>query len=140
MDWTEILLMLHFLGLGAGFTGSIAGGLLLRQLMASPGDAPVIMKLQPLFLRVGEIGLAILWITGPWMVIARYGGGSGLSWAFYVKLVCVVAVTAGVIMIDMTSRRVRAGDTSARSQLPLYGAGTGIFLALVVIFAVIAFN
>jgi hypothetical protein len=136
----DILLMLHFLGLGLGFTGAVAGGLLLRALMASPGDAPVLMKLQPRFLRAGEVGLAILWITGPWMLFTRYNSGSGLPWTFWAKFLFVVGVTAAVIMIDLTSRRVRQGDMAARSQLPLYGAASGISLALVVIFAVLTFH
>jgi hypothetical protein len=136
----KILLMLHFFGLGAGFTGAMAGGFLLRQIQANPADAPVLQRLQPMFVRAGQIGLALLWITGPWMVATRYGGFGNLPWAFWVKFVCVVGVTAGVIMVDMTGRRVRAGDAAAMRQLPIYGAGTGILLGLVIIFAVLAFN
>jgi hypothetical protein len=137
----QILLMLHFFGLGAGFTGAMAGGLLLRQMMAAgPAEVPVIQRLQPIFTRVGEIGLALLWITGPWMVATRYAGFGNLPWQFWVKFVCVVGVTAGVIMIDLTSKRARQGDMAARRQLPAYGAVTGILLGLAVIFAVLAFN
>ncbi len=137
----QILLMLHFFGLGAGFTGAMAGGILLRQMMAaSPAEMPVIARLQPVFLRIGEAGLALLWITGPWMVATRYAGFGNLPWPFWVKFVCVVGVTAGIIMIDMTGRRARAGDMAAMRQMPVYGAVTGILLGLVVIFAVLAFN
>ena len=136
----QILLMLHFFGLGAGFTGAMAGGLLLRQIQANPADAPILQRLQPMFLRAGEVGLALLWITGPWMVATRYSGFDNLPWPFWVKFICVVGVTAGIIMIDLTARRARAGDAVAMRQLPMYGAATGILLGLVIIFAVLAFN
>jgi hypothetical protein len=136
----QILLMFHFFGLGAGFTGSLGGAVLTRQLMVAPGDAPVVGKLQPMFLRIGEIGLAILWITGPWMATTRFGGFGALPGTFWLKFLCVVGVTAGVIMIDMTARQARAGSAEARRMLPFYGAGTGALLLLVVVFAVLTFN
>ena len=136
----DILLILHLLGFGGGMTAAVAGGVLQRAVMGSPADAPVIAKLQPMFVRAGEIGLVLLWITGPWMVATKYAGFGSLPWTFWVKFVCVVGVTAGVIMLDVTGRQARAGSATARARLPIYGGGTGVLLLLVVIFAVVTFH
>jgi uncharacterized membrane protein len=101
---------------------------------------PAIAKLQPMFARVGQVGLAVLWITGPWLLFTKWAGGASLGWTFYVKILCVVAVTAGVILTDMTGRQARAGDAQARARMPILGAGTGLLLLLVVIFAVLTFH
>src|SRR4029079_12790778 len=95
---------------------------------ASPAEMPVIARLQPVFLRIGETRLALLWITGPWMVATRYAGFGNLPWPFWVKFVCVVGVTAGIIMIDMTGRRAPAGDTAAMVQTPGSCAALGVLL------------
>ena len=136
----DILLILHFLGLGGGAASVIAGPLLRWQIAAVPGDAPALAKLQPIFSRVGQVGLAILLITGPWMLFTTHGGGAGLPWTFWVKLLCVVAVAAGVIMLDLSGRQARAGNTVARARLPMIGAITTVFLLLVIIFAVLTFH
>ncbi len=136
----DILLILHLLGLGAGVAGAIGGNIVRMRMLGAPSEAPVLGPLQPMFGRVGQIGLGVLWITGVWMLFTAYKGGAGLGWTFYAKLLFVVGVTAGVIMLDMTARQVRAGNVAARSQLPLYGAATGIMLLLVIIFAVLTFH
>ena len=137
---TEILLMLHLFGFGA-VVAAAAGNTVIMQLTASsPADAPVLGKVPPRLARVGQVGLAVLWITGPIMIWTVYDGPGGLPWAFWVKFVLVIAVTAIVAMQAVLLRRIRAGDETARAQMPLYGRIGGGILALVVIFAVIAFK
>lgn len=136
----DILLILHLLGLGAGASSVVAGPLLRRQIGAAPNDAPALAKLQPIFSRVGQIGLAILLVTGLWMLSTIYGGGAGLPWTFWVKLVFVGALTAGVVTLEVVGRQARAGSTWARARLPLIGAIMTLFLLLVIIFAVLTFH
>lgn len=140
MDWTDILVMLHLWGFGAGIAGAAVGTVFMRHLAANPTDASVLARVQPTFARVGQIGLAVLWITGPWLVATKYGGFGALPWTFWVKFLCVVGVTAAVIMLDLWGRRARAGDAQARAQLPLIGMASGILLLLVLVFAVLTFH
>lgn len=135
----EVLLMLHFFGLAAGFAASIGNLVILRLSMSSPADAPVLARVPPNLARVGQVGLALLWITGLIMVWT-HGGPSNLPWAFWVKLLLVIGVTVGVVMLDLTLKRVRSGDQEAAARLPLYGGITGAMLVLVVVFAVLAFD
>jgi len=136
----DILIMLHFFGLGAGFTAAIANPLVARQLAASPADAPVLIKLQPLLARTGQIGLGLLWITGLIMVWSIYGGPAGLPAEFWVKIGGVVAITVVVVMLDIWGRRARAGDQAARAQMPILGGISGVLLILIVVYAVWAFH
>ena len=136
----EILLILHFFGLGAGFAASIGNFTVMQLIQSSPGDRPVLSKVPPVLARVGQVGLGLLWITGIIMVWSVWGGPGNLGWAFWVKLLCVVILTGIAIYLDMTIRRVRAGDMAAAAQLPLFGRIGGALLGLIVIFAVIAFH
>jgi len=136
----DILLILHLLGFGAGFATSVGNFTIMQLIQASPGDAPILTKVPPRLARVGQVGLAVLWVTGLIMVWSIYGGPQLLSWAFWVKLACVVALTGVAIFLDLTLRRVRAGDRAAAANLPLFGRIAGILLLLIVIFAVLAFH
>jgi uncharacterized membrane protein len=113
---------------------------ILQLVSASPADAPVLGKVPPRLARAGQVGLAVLWITGPIMLWLLPGGPAAWPWAFWVKLLCVILLTADVIMLDLLLRRIQAGDEAARARLPVYGRISGALLALVVIFAVIAFR
>ena len=136
----QILIMLHFFGLGAGFAASIGNFTVLQLVRASPGDAPTLGKVTARLTRVGQTGLATLWLTGLLLVWTKYGGPAGVPGLFWAKLACVVVVTAGVVMLDLTLKRVRNGDAAAAARLPLFGATTSAFLVLTVIFAVLAFS
>ena len=136
----DILLILHLLGFGAGFAASVGNFTIMQLIQASPGDAPILTKVPPRLARVGQVGLAVLWVTGLIMVWSIYGGPQLLNWAFWVKIACVVALTGVAIFLDLTLRRVRAGDTAAAVNLPVFGRIAGILLLLVVIFAVLAFH
>jgi uncharacterized membrane protein len=136
----EILLILHFLGFGAGMAASVGNFTIMQLVRNSPGDAPVLTKVPPLLARVGQVGLGVLWITGIVMVWAVWGGPENLGWAFWVKFVCVVLLTAVAIYLDLTVKKVRAGNTAAAAQLPLFGRIAAGLLLLIVIFAVIAFH
>jgi hypothetical protein len=136
----EILLILHFFGLGAGFASSIGNFTVMQLIQASPGDRPVLSKVPPVLARVGQVGLGLLWLTGLVLIWTKYGGPGNLDWAFWIKIACVVALTAIVVYLDLTIKKVQAGDVAAAAQLPLFGRAAAGLLVLVVVFAVIAFN
>lgn len=136
----DILIILHLLGFGAGAATSIGNFAVLNLIQAAPGDAPVLGKVPPVLARVGQVGLATLWITGLIMVWSIYGGPAVLDWAFWAKIACVVSLTGVVIVLDLTIRKVRSGDRTAAASLPLLGRIAAALLFLVVVFAVMAFH
>jgi hypothetical protein len=79
-------------------------------------------------------------MTGVIMVWSVWGWPGNLDWAFWVKFICVVLLTAVAIYLDLMVKRVRGGDTAAAAQLPVFGRVAGGLLLLIVIFAVIAFD
>ena len=136
----QVLLILHLLGFGAAAAAGIGNGVVGAQIAASPGDAPVFQRIHPILARIGQIGLALLWITGPILLWSKYDGGAGISPAFWLKLLGAVVITVLVVMIDLRIRKVQKSDMSAAAQLPLLGRIAGLTLLWILIFAVITFN
>jgi hypothetical protein len=136
----DILIMLHFFGLAAGFASGIGNAVVMQLIGASPADAPVLGKIPPILARIGQTGLAVLWITGIILVWTQWGGPGNLPPVFWVKLALVVVFTGLIVMMGITAKRIAAGDRSAASRMPLYGRVSGGIVVLIVIFAVLAFH
>jgi hypothetical protein len=136
----EVLLILHLFGFGAAIAASIGNFTILQLMNAAPGDAPVLGKVPPMLARVGQGGLGLLWLTGLIMVWSIFGGPQNLPGIFWIKFICVLGVTAGVVMLGLTLKEVQSGNRAAATRLPLYGMVTTGLMVLVVIFAVFAFD
>ena len=139
-----ILLILHLLGFGAAFAASLANNvLMIVAAKASPEDATGLRRFPPVMIRSADIGLVLLWITGPILLWTKYDGAEGLAalpWSFEAKIICVVLLTLTLGMIHMTLGKMKRGDMSVAARLPVYGkVGLGLLL-LVVIFAAITFD
>ena len=138
--FNQILLMLHFIGLGLG-TASAVGGFVTGQLVAaSPKDAPVLGRFPQMISKFGKAGLGLLWLTGLIMLWTRYGGPEGLPSTFWIKLAFVVVLTIVVGLIDVALRKARQGDMAAAKRLATFGPIGSVSLLLVVVFAVLTFN
>jgi hypothetical protein len=139
-----ILLILHFLGLGAGFAASIGNNLVIvLAAKAPPAEAAGLRRFPMAMMPIGDIGLALLWATGIIMLWTKYGGVDGfgaLPWSFWAKMVCVVLMTALVGIVHSAVGRVKRGDSAAAARMPVYGRVGAVFLFLIVIFAVTAFG
>jgi uncharacterized membrane protein len=136
----QFLFILHLLAFGSAMGATVGNFSAMMLMQQSPGDAPALRKLPPLLARVGQVALAVLWVTGPLMIWIKFGGVEGLDWTFWAKIVCVLLLTGLVIYSSLLLRRMRAGDMSVAAQFPLIGrVGAGLLL-LVVIFAVLAFG
>jgi|GEM_PF-6558051 len=70
-----LLLILHFLGLVAGFGGGIGLSQVGPRLAnAEQVELPLLLKLQGTFNAISLVGLLLLLITGPLMLWQRFGG------------------------------------------------------------------
>jgi hypothetical protein len=139
-----VLLILHFLGLGAGFAASIGNNLVIMLVAKAPPDEAAGLRRFPMaMLPISDIGLVFLWITGIIMLWTKYGGVDGfgaLPWSFWAKIVCVVLLTGMIGMVHMAVGRMKRGDMSVAGRLPVYGRIGAVLLLLIVVFAVMAFD
>ena len=139
-----ILLILHFLGFGAGFAVSVGNNVaMMLAAKAPPQEAAGLRRFPPFMTRVGDIGLALLWITGIALLWTKYGGADGIAalpWAFWAKIICVVILTALVGLIHATVAKMNRGDMSVAGRMPVIGKIGAILLLLILVFAVMAFE
>jgi uncharacterized membrane protein len=138
----QALLVLHLLGLGMGlsvpFANIVFGGLLAQ---GNAGDQATFYRFMPRMGRVGDIGLVLMWITGPTLVFTKYGGFAGLPGIFHAKLLAVVILTIGIGIIHANMRKAVAGDATANARIQLVAKAITFPASLIaLICAVLAFN
>lgn len=136
-----ILLFLHFVGLALGIGLPVANMMAMRLATAavSPEAATALRGLPPRLGPFSSGGLVLLWITGVWMLVTKWGDGS-VPPTFWVKFVCVVLLTAVVGAIWVTMLQIRRGDRSVARRMPLLGMAASVLGLLAVLFAVMAFQ
>ena len=137
----QILLILHFLGLTMGFSVTCAG-LVMSGLMAkaAPSEKAVLGRFPPLMMRVGDIGLVLLWITGVALVYNKWGGFAILPWQFHAKLTAVVLLTVTMGYIHRLQSLIRKGDPAAAARIETVGQIASAFALVAVVFAVLTFD
>lgn len=127
------LLFAHFLGLML-----IAAAFLpLLGMMGEGGAAPVTNRL---LTRFGHYGIGIAIISGPLMIWVRYGGFDGISHWFWLKMVFLLILAAGVVMSAMSARKMREGDAAAAGRVRTGRMIAAIALIGIVLSAVLAFG
>jgi hypothetical protein len=141
IDWNQILLILHLLGMAMGlavpFSNIVMQGLVAK---AAPPEKAVLGRFPPLMSRVGEIGLTLLWTTGLALVYTKWGGFGALPWQFHVKLTAVVILTLLVGYIQTLMRKARNGDQAAAGRIPTIGRLALLASLTAVVFAVLTFD
>jgi hypothetical protein len=139
--FSQIVLILHFLGLGMGLSVSFANIVMLGVMAkAAPNEKPVLARFPPVMSGVGRAGLALLWATGLTMVYTRWNGFAGMPWQFHVKLTAVVVLTITVAYITRIEGQVRRGDQAAAARLATPGKVASLCALTAVIFAVLTFD
>lgn len=141
MEFTTLLLWLHFVamaaGLGAGIALAVTGPLLVK---GPPDQRPLMWHLEKVFSRIGLAGLATLLVTGPLMVWLRYGGFASFTWWFWVKMAFVAATLIGVAVHTWAAGRFQRGDATAVPLMFIGGRVGGVSMVLVILSAVLTFN
>ena len=136
----QILLILHFLGFGAGVASAVSNGVAVALSARSPESAPAYAKVGDVVSRFGDIGLVLLWLTGLIMIWSVYGGPGVLPPLFWLKVAAVVLLTLSLGMVHMRKAQARRGDASALRQLPIIGQTAAALLVVIVVLAVLAFS
>ena len=136
----DLLLAAHFLGL---FMGG-AAGLGLPVLGAVTGAAPIehrpsIGKAAKPLRIIGQSGVGLLIVTG--VIIASKDGYWSLAPLFFwLKMILVLALVAGVIMATRAGSRAMAGDAEAAGQARFIGMVNIALVIAIVIVATLVFH
>lgn len=141
MDFViAVLIWIHFMALALGgaatFGIPVVGG---KMAGASPESRSLLLSIMKGLSSLGRAGIGALIVTGPLIVWLKYGDAGFNVW-FWVKMVLVVALLAGVIYAGINLKRSMSGDQAAGRRGPQLGMiNTVLFLATVAT-AILAFN
>lgn len=136
-----VLLILHLVGLVAGFGGGIGLSQVVPRLAnANQDELPLLLKLEGAFNSVSLVGLGFLLITGPLMLWERFGGGAGLPAWFSLKMAFVAVAVVAVALNQIAKQQFRSGRSGALKLILITGRITGISMLLAVVFAVLTFQ
>lgn len=121
--------------------GALVSYLVVRRIAAQPAEeAAVLRQIPPMISNVAYAALTLLWLSGIALVYVRHGGFAVFGWAFWVKMVFVVALTFVVIAIRIEMPRAKRGVASAAGNLARLAPWPAITSWLAIVFAVIAFG
>lgn len=140
-DLNQLLLVLHFVGLGLGMTASFGSPAVGKLIEAAPeAEKRVLARVPAALSQVGGAGLLLLWATGLILTFTKWGGFGSLPWQFHVKLTGVVLLTGAVGMIHANQARAKRGDAAAAARIPAIGTIATMLTLLIVLFAVLTFD
>jgi hypothetical protein len=136
-----ILFSGHLIGLAlggaAGFGNAVVGQ---RLRAAGPDVREHLFGVAHGLSTLGMVGMALLIVTGPLLIWLQFGGVEALSWVFWLKMVLLVALIAGIVVMGRLEARAEGGDLSALKRMPIFGAVTILLLIGIVLCAVVAFQ
>jgi uncharacterized membrane protein len=136
-----ILLWLHFIGLALGGAASFGIPVVGSRMMgAAPETRPLLLGIVHGLSRVGRAGLGLLIVTGPLLIWLKFGGVGEISGWFWVKMVLVLLLIAGIIYSGLLLKRLEGGDASVAPRLPRLGMANTTVLVLIVLAAALTFG
>jgi putative membrane protein len=138
---TDLLLWLHFIGIGLAVGGGVALSQVGPKLAAAPADGRVqLWAFETFFSRLGATGVLILVTTGPLMLWLKFGGPGGLSRWFWVKMSLVAIAVIAVGAREWAGERFKRGHDDAVPLMFTAGRLAGLAIVLAMLSAVVTFN
>ncbi|MDB5436022.1 MAG: hypothetical protein JWR47_2279 [Phenylobacterium sp.] len=139
--FTNLLLWLHFIGVGLAVGGGIALSQTGPKLVAAPLDQRTeLWSFETFFSRLGAAGILILLVTGPLMVWLKFGGPGGFTRWFWVKMAFVTLAVIAVGLHEWAGARFKRGDQAAIPLMFIGGRLAGAAILLAMLSAVFTFN
>ena len=129
----NLLLWLHLMALALGGTAAFGIPVVGRKMPTAAAEMrPTLLSIMHGLSSVGRAGIGTLIVTGPLIVWLKYGGFGGVNVWFWVKMVLVVGLLAGVIYAGILLKRTMSGDTASAQQSPRVGmVNMALFLGIV---------
>jgi hypothetical protein len=135
------LKILHFLAFSIGIGGGLAN--MLAGMIGKRSDAaakPALGKLQARIGLASALALVVLWITGVWLIVARYPQIGALPLSFWLKMAAVLALTAAAGKLQLNALAAGQAGTPPPPSQKWLGMLATFFAVLAVVFAAIAFT
>jgi protoporphyrinogen IX oxidase len=137
----NILFWLHLVSLSVGGAASFGIPVVGAMMPTAPAEArPTLFKVMKGLSTVGRGALVGLIVTGPLLVWLKYGGTSGFTWWFWLKMVLVVILIGLIAWAGINARRAESGDMEAIKRGPMIGGAAMLVLLGVIFTAVFAFG
>jgi putative membrane protein len=137
----HFLLWLHFIGLAMGLGSGIALSQVGPRLVAAPPDQrELLWTFETTFARIGATGLAVLLVTGPALLVLKFGGAEGLGDWFQAKMLFVATLVIGVGLHHWAAARYRKGDDAKAKLMLIGGRIAGASAVLAVLCAAVTFG
>jgi hypothetical protein len=137
----HVLLWLHFIGLAMGLGTGISLSQVGPRLVAAPVDQrELLWTFETIFSRIGAAGLVILLITGPLLLMTKFGGANGPGDWFLAKMVLVAVLVLGVGLHHWAAAGFRKGDESMGRWMLVGGRMAGTSAVVAVFCAAVTFG
>jgi putative membrane protein len=136
-----VLFWLHLAALALGGAASFGIPVVGSRIAgASVETRPMLFGLTESLSNLGKAAIAILIVTGPLLVWLRFGGVSGFSHWFWVKMVLLVLLLVTIIFAGIIEKRAAKGDLTLLPRVRLLGAASSGLFLLVILSAVLTFG
>jgi hypothetical protein len=136
------LLVLHFLALAMAMGGGLSNIIAKRQMpKAPPVTYPGFALASGAVGKMATLALAVLWVTGLWMGLLKFGGFGGFPALLWVKLALVTVLTGFSGSLNhLIIRARRAGTPPDGQKIDRHAYAISGLAVLIVIVAVVLFN
>ena len=136
----DLAMTVHIVGLFMG--GASAFGLPVIGALAGKAELehkPVLGQAVKPLKTIGHIGLGLILLSG--LLMATAGGvWSAGTFVFWLKMILVVALIAGIVIAGKTGAKAMSGDAEAAAKMPMLSMINIGLAVLIVLFAIMAFG
>ncbi|MEC3863008.1 hypothetical protein VK792_17070 [Mesobacterium sp. TK19101] len=138
----DALVILHYLAFALGIGGGVAS--LMIGAAQATAEPPVKLAMGPVRRRLAFSAggaVAVLWLTGLWLVYGWRGGLAAQAPLFWIKMVFVATLTGFVaVLLTRILRALKGGTPPPLPLLNTLVTGATASAALAVLFGVLSFH
>ncbi|MBI4920566.1 MAG: hypothetical protein HY834_02360 [Devosia nanyangense] len=135
----KLLFWIHMVSLALGGVAAFGIPVVgMRMPTATAETRPLLFGIANALSNIGRAGIGLLLVTGPLIFWLDFGWVAPNAW-FWIKMILVAALLAGVIYAGINAKRAQGGDMAAAKRGPMLGVVTATLFVLVMLSAVFAF-
>jgi putative membrane protein len=137
----NLLIFAHVVAFVAGGANSVVGPVIGSRLASATPDARQgYFGVMNTLSRVGKVAMMVLLVSGPLILLLRYGGLAGANAWFWIKMVLIVVMLASIIYGGINFKKAQGGDVAAGKRAGMAHRVTGLAFLGVLLSAVFAFS